>query len=227
MHPRSQDINPAGACGPQQDHAHRQAGRLGRLTIRLHRCAHALWQREWRFLARLLSQVTRWLTGTEIHPGAHIGRQFTITHGMGIVIGETAVVGDRVTLSHGVTLGGTGKARGKRHPTIMNNVTIGIDARILGAITIGDGAVIASGAVVIADVPPHSMVAGIPASVILRDLHRRSDVPDDACMAQAHTHLRQQLATHILDLTQRVARLEHQTVTPTQEIDHAAASVEA
>lgn len=135
-------------------------------AILLHRVAHVLWQRGMPFVPRLISQINRFLTGIEIHPGAHIGRGFFIDHGMGVVVGETTIIGDRVTLYQGVTLGGTGKECGKRHPTIEDDVVIGVDASVLGAITIGQGAKIGGGAVVVKDVPPHATAVGVPARVV-------------------------------------------------------------
>jgi serine O-acetyltransferase len=136
-------------------------------AIVLHRFAHQL--RAWRVpvLPRMLSHVNRWLTGVEIHPAATIGRGLFIDHGMGLVIGETSEVGDFVTLHQGVTLGGTGKEKGKRHPTLGNNVYVGVGAKILGAVTIGDSARIGAGAVVLNDVPPHATAVGVPAKVVV------------------------------------------------------------
>ena len=136
-------------------------------ALRLHRIANWLWHRNLRWLARLTSHVGRFLTGIEIHPGATIGRRFFIDHGMGVVIGETAEIGDDVTLYHGVTLGGTSWNKGKRHPTLRNGVVVGAGAKILGPIVVGDGAKIGSNAVVVKDVPPGASAVGIPARVIL------------------------------------------------------------
>ena len=137
----------------------------------LHRVANFLWCHHLRLLARLLSQFNRFLTGIEIHPGAGIGRRFFIDHGAGVVIGETAEIGDDVLLYQGAVLGGTSLKKGKRHPTLGNNVVIGAGAVTLGAITIGDGARIGSGSVVIKSVPPGATVVGIPGRVI--DEHRK------------------------------------------------------
>lgn len=128
-----------------------------------HRVAHALWRRGRRFPARALSQVTRWLTGIEIHPGATIGRRFFIDHGMGVVIGETAEVGDDVMLYHGVTLGGRTRDGGKRHPTLEDGVAVGAGAKILGPIVIGAHSVIGANAVVTKDAPADSVLVGVPA----------------------------------------------------------------
>lgn len=131
-----------------------------------YRVAHWLRSKGVPILPRVLSQVARWLTGIEIHPGATIGKRFFIDHGMGVVIGETAEIGDDVTLFQGVTLGGTGKERGKRHPTIGNHVVVGAGAKILGAIRIGDNVKIGANSVVLKSVPPHSTVIGVPARII-------------------------------------------------------------
>ncbi len=137
----------------------------------LHRLAHFLWQYKLKFAARFLSHVTRFLTGIEIHPRAKIGRRFFIDHGAGVVIGETAEVGDNVLIYQGVVLGGTSLKKEKRHPTVGNNVVIGTGAVALGAITIGDGARIGSGSVVIKSVPPGATVVGIPGTVV-EDRHK-------------------------------------------------------
>lgn len=138
-------------------------------AIWAHHFNHWLWQHRLRFLARFGSQVARFFTGVEIHPGAQLGRRFFIDHGMGIVIGETAIVGDDVTLYQGVTLGGTGKEKGKRHPTIGNQVTIGSGAKILGNITVGDNCRVGAGSVVLRNVPPNSTIVGVPGHLVLRD----------------------------------------------------------
>jgi len=131
-----------------------------------HRLAHRLWGMGLKWLARLVSHASRWLTGIEIHPGATIRRRFFIDHGMGVVIGETAEIGDDCTLYHGVTLGGTSWNKGKRHPTLGKGVVVGAGAKILGPITVGDGARIGSNAVVVRDVPPGATAIGIPARII-------------------------------------------------------------
>lgn len=130
-----------------------------------YRIAHGLYKIKLFFLARLISQLGRFFTGIEIHPGAKIGKGLFIDHGMGIVIGETAEIGDNVTIYHGVTLGGTGKDKGKRHPTIGNNVIIGCGAKILGPISIGDGAKIGANSVVLKNVPKGKTAVGIPAVI--------------------------------------------------------------
>ena len=135
-------------------------------AVLFHKISHFLYEKKWFFLARLISQIARFLTGIEIHPGAKIGRRFFIDHGMGVVIGETAEVGDDVMMYHQVTLGGTGKECGKRHPTIKNGVTIAAGSKILGAITIGENAKIGANSVVLKNVPANATVVGIPARVV-------------------------------------------------------------
>lgn len=135
-------------------------------AIWIHRISYKLWQRNFKLLARLLSTFSRWLTGIEIHPGATIGRRFFIDHGMGVVIGETAEIGDDVTLYHGVTLGGTSWNAGKRHPTLADNVVIGAGAKVLGPITIGKGGKVGSNSVVVKDVPENATAVGIPARIV-------------------------------------------------------------
>ena len=149
-----------------------------------HRIAHAFYKKKFYFIARCISQISRFFTGIEIHPGARIGRRFFIDHGMGVVIGETCEIGDNVTVFQGVTLGGTGKEKGKRHPTIQDNVLIATGAKVLGSITIGENSKIGAGSVVLKEVPPNSTVVGIPGRVVIqdgikikRDLNH-SDLPD-------------------------------------------------
>lgn len=134
-----------------------------------HRIAHALFKRKFFFLARAVSQVSRFFTGIEIHPGAKIGRRFFIDHGMGVVIGETCEIGNDVTIFQGVTLGGTGKQRGKRHPTLHDNVLVATGAKVLGSITIGENSKVGAGSVVLKNVPPNSTVVGIPGTVVVQD----------------------------------------------------------
>lgn len=149
-----------------------------------HRIAHAFYKRKLFFIARVISQVSRFFTGIEIHPGAKIGRRFFIDHGMGVVIGETCEIGDNVTVFQGVTLGGTGKEKGKRHPTIKDNALIATGAKVLGSITIGENSKIGAGSVVLKEVPPNSTVVGIPGKVVIQDGVRikrdlnHSDLPD-------------------------------------------------
>lgn len=135
-------------------------------AIWLHRLSHRLWRKNWLWLARFISTFARWLTGIEIHPGATIGKRFFIDHGMGVVIGETAEIGDDVTLYHGVTLGGTSWNVGKRHPTLKDGVVVGAGAKVLGPITINKNAKVGSNSVVIKDVPKDTTVLGIPGRVV-------------------------------------------------------------
>lgn len=134
-----------------------------------HRIAHFFYKIRLKFIARLISQLARLFTGIEIHPGAVIGKGLLIDHGMGVVIGETAVIGDNCTIYQGVTLGGTGKEKGKRHPTLGNNVVVGSGAKVLGPFTVGDNSKIAAGAVVLTEVPPDSTCVGVPARVVKKD----------------------------------------------------------
>ncbi|MBY0095386.1 serine O-acetyltransferase [Mesobacillus maritimus] len=149
-----------------------------------HRLAHALFKRKLYFIARIISQISRFFTGIEIHPGAKIGRRLFIDHGMGVVIGETCEIGDNVTIYQGVTLGGTGKEKGKRHPTVKDNALIATGAKVLGSITIGENSKIGGGSVVLKDVPPNSTVVGVPGRVVIQDGVKikkdlnHSDLPD-------------------------------------------------
>lgn len=138
-------------------------------AIWAHRLAHAFYKRKFYFIARVISQASRFFTGIEIHPGAKIGRRFFIDHGMGVVIGETCEIGDNVTVFQGVTLGGTGKEKGKRHPTIKDNALIATGAKVLGSITIGENSKIGAGSVVLKEVPANSTVVGVPGKVVIQD----------------------------------------------------------
>lgn len=177
-------------------------------ALTLHRVSHRLWRMGVPFVPRLLSQLGRWLTGIEIHPGARVGDAVFIDHGMGVVIGETAEVGDRVTLYQQVTLGGTGKQGGKRHPTLGSDVVVGVGASVLGAITVGTGARVGAGAVLLHDLPPYSTATGIPARIVqTRDpvtgtLRRLERLPDpEGVMLQA-------LNTKVHELEDRIGQLE-------------------
>ena len=146
-------------------------------AIWFHRAAHWLWRRDLKLLGRLTSELSRWLTGIEIHPGATIGRRFFIDHGMGVVIGETAEIGDDVLLYQGVTLGGTSLTKEKRHPTIEDHVMISAGAAVIGPVRIGRGSRIGAGAVVVSSAPPYSTIVGIPGKVVEGD-RPRGDVTD-------------------------------------------------
>ena len=173
-------------------------------AVWMHRGAHALYVREHRFTARLVSQISRFLTGIEIHPGARIGRGLFIDHGMGVVIGETAEIGDDVTLYQGVTLGGTGKQGGKRHPTVGDRVIVGTGAQVLGPLIIGDDAKVGAGAIVIKDVPADTTVVGNPGRPVAAS-GRRVPGPE-----LEHTRLPDPIAETLETLTRRVTELEHQ-----------------
>jgi serine O-acetyltransferase len=184
----------------------------------LHRITHRLWALGLRWLARWLAHFGRWFTGIEIHPGATIGRRFFIDHGMGVVIGETAEIGDDVTLYHGVTLGGTTWNRGKRHPTLGNGVVVGAGAKLLGPIIVGDYAKVGSNAVVVKDVPPGATAVGIPARIIMAELDQAREAHaaklgfsayglssrDDDPVAQAIRGL----TDHTAELEARIAELD-------------------
>lgn len=175
-------------------------------ALLLHRLAHSLYKRKWFVLARFISHFSRHITGIEIHPGAVIGEGVFIDHGMGVVIGETAEIGNNVTLFQGVTLGGTGKEKGKRHPTIGNNVVIAAGAKVLGAITIGDNVKIGSGSVVLNDVPSGSTVVGIPGRVVSRNGFRVARSQDEVDLY--HNQLPDPVADLITSLQRQVEDLE-------------------
>ncbi len=178
-------------------------------AIMAHRIIHRLWQWKLRLLARWLSQVAKFFTNIEIHPGATIGEGFFIDHGTGTVIGETSEIGDGVTLFQGVTLGGTGKECGKRHPTLEDNVTVGAHAQILGAITVGEGSVIGAAAVVLDDIPPYCTVVGRKAYVARRGGERVYDFRHDQVM-RAEDPAIQQLLDGIRQLEEEVSTLKAQ-----------------
>ena len=170
----------------------------------LHRVAHTLWTHGIRLPARLISQLSRFLTGIEIHPGATIGPGLFIDHGMGVVIGETAEIGEDVTIYQGVTLGGTGKESGKRRPTVRDRVIVGTGARVLGPLEIGEGAKIGAGAIVIRNVPPNSTVVGNPGRTVVQDGRRVTPSRPDI----EHTRLPDPMADAIVRLVQRLGELE-------------------
>jgi serine O-acetyltransferase len=172
-----------------------------------YRCNHWLWSHNFFLLARWLSQVARFLTGIEIHPGAQIGRRFFIDHGHGVVIGETAIVGDDVLIYQGVTLGGTGKEHGKRHPTLLDKVVVGGGAKILGNITIGRNCRIGAGSVVLRDVPDDSTVVGVPGHIIFRE-GKRVVITDPKQINDPLSEALAAVATEVKRLSERVRHLE-------------------
>lgn len=166
-----------------------------------YRIAHAFYKIHFFFTARFISQVARFFTGIEIHPGAKIGKRFFIDHGLGVVIGETAIIGDDVLLYQGATLGGTGIVKGKRHPTVGNNVVIGAGAKVLGNIVIGDNSYIGANAVVIKDVPANSTVVGVPGRITKQD-GKKMDISLD------HVHILDPIMESIEELQDKINKLE-------------------
>lgn len=177
-------------------------------AVWMYRFNHWLWTHGIRTTARWLSQVARFLTGIEIHPGAVIGHRFFIDHGMGVVVGETAIVGDDVTLYQGVTLGGTGKEKGKRHPTVMNNVVIGGGAKILGNITIGENCRVGAGSVVLRDVPDNSTIVGVPGHIVFQN-GKRVVITDPKQINDPLSEALAALANRVQELSKRVEQLDH------------------
>ncbi|MGO9085007.1 MAG: serine O-acetyltransferase EpsC [Candidatus Sulfotelmatobacter sp.] len=176
-------------------------------AVWFYRVNHWLWNHRLFLAGRWLSQVARLLTGIEIHPGAKLGRRLFIDHGMGVVIGETSTVGDDVTLFQGVTLGGTGKEHGKRHPTIEDNVVVGGGSKILGNITVGKNSRIGAGSVVLRNVPEHSTVVGVPGHIIFRE-GKRVVITDPKQIADPLSEALAAVATEVSKLRERVQRLE-------------------
>jgi serine O-acetyltransferase len=172
-----------------------------------YRVNHWLWKHGMRVLARWLSQVARLLTGIEIHPGAQIGKRLFIDHGMGVVVGETTIIGDEVTIYQGVTLGGTGKEQGKRHPTIGNGVVIGAGSRVLGNIEIGNNSRIGAGSVVLRSVPDDSTVVGVPGHIIFRN-GKRVVITDPKQITDPLSEALSVVATQVKELQKRVHELE-------------------
>ncbi|MBR4858472.1 MAG: serine O-acetyltransferase [Clostridia bacterium] len=196
------------ACVKDRDPAARSVLEIlllypGLKAIRMHRLANRFYKKKMYFTARWISQRASKKTGVEIHPAVQIGKRFFIDHGTGVVIGETTIIGDDVTIYQGVTLGGTGKDTGKRHPTIGNNVMIGAGAKVLGPLNIGDNSKIASGAVVLNDIPPDSTAVGVPARVVKREGMRVDDldqvhIPDPVAQEIAR------LETEIIELKKQI-----------------------
>jgi serine O-acetyltransferase len=181
----------------------------GLKAIWFHRVAHWLWKRNFKLLARVISQISRFLTQIEIHPGATIGQGVFIDHGSGVVIGETAEIHDNVTIYQGVTLGGTGKEKGKRHPTIMNDVVIGNGARILGSFTVGSNSRIGAGAVVLREVPPNSTVVGNPGRIVVQNGVRVEQL-DHVHMPDPVANMLDQMQRQLDKLTRRIEHLEQE-----------------
>ncbi|MFB6344860.1 MAG: serine O-acetyltransferase [bacterium] len=181
-------------------------------AILMHRIAHWFFNIGLVLIARMISHFNRFVTGIEIHPGAEIGTGFFIDHGMGVVIGETSVIGHDVTLFQGVTLGGTGKTRTKRHPTLEDNVVVGAGAKVLGDITIGQGSRIGSGSVVVQSVQPNSTVVGIPGRVVKREGEKIPTVSLD------HTDLPDPVVESMHTLQERIDDLQHQLIELKQKV---------
>ncbi|SDF85686.1 serine O-acetyltransferase [Sporolituus thermophilus] len=189
-------------------------------AIWLHRIAHRLYKRGWIVLPRLISNFARFLTGIEIHPGAKIGEGLFIDHGTGVVIGETAEIGRNVTLYQGVTLGGTGKEKGKRHPTIGDNVVVASGAKVLGSFKVGDNSKIGAGSVVLKEVPPNSTVVGIPGRVVVKDGKRIDDIDLE------HNNLPDPVAEMLNCMHRKIEKLEARIAQLEEELNkHGAKSV--
>ncbi|HYG59831.1 MAG TPA: serine O-acetyltransferase [Symbiobacteriaceae bacterium] len=181
----------------------------GLKVIWSHRIAHWLWVRNWKLLARVISQLARFFTQIEIHPGATIGEGFFIDHGSGVVIGETAEIGNNVTLYQGVTLGGTGKEKGKRHPTLGDDVVVGNGARVLGSFTVGEGSRIGAGAVVLREVPPYSTVVGNPGRLV-RSGGRKVDLLDHVNLPDPVASLMDAMNKEMQELRRRIETVENE-----------------
>lgn len=182
-------------------------------AVWFYRLAHFLWKKELQVLAKLISNFARFLTGIEIHPGAQIGRRLLIDHGAGVVIGETCEIGDDVTIYQGVTLGGTGKEKGKRHPTIGNHVLIATGAKILGSMKIGDYSKIGAGSVVLREVPPYSTVVGIPGRIVIRDGLRITDELDQVNLPDPVADMVRTMQYQIDSLKKEIELLKKERVT--------------
>lgn len=193
------------ACVRERDPAARSTWQIlflypGLKAIRMYRRAHWFYQRKHYFIARAISQRAARKTGIEIHPAAQIGRRFFIDHGTGVVIGETTIIGDNVTLYQGVTLGGTGKDVGKRHPTLGNNVMVGAGAKVLGPFRVGDNSNIAAGAVVLEEVPPNSTAVGVPARIVKQNGVRVDSLDQ--------VHMPDPLSQELCRLTMQIEKLQ-------------------
>ena len=214
------------ACVFERDPAARSSWEVvtcypGLHALTLHRLSHWLWQNRFRWLARFCSHLGRFFTGIEIHPGATVGRRVFIDHGMGVVIGETAEIGDDCTLYHGVTLGGTSWQKGKRHPTLLTGVVVGAGAKVIGPIVIGEGAKIGSNAVVVKDVPAGATAVGIPARVILdeRDKSREEKAAKLGFSAYAVTRDDDPISNAIEGLLDHSNEMENRMLMILKEIE--------
>jgi serine O-acetyltransferase len=190
-----------------------------------YRVHHWLWIHGWQFVARAMSQAARLITGIEIHPGAEIGHRFFIDHGMGVVIGETTIIGDDVTVFQGVTLGGTGKETGKRHPTIRNNVVIGTGARVLGNIVVGENSRVGANSVVLRDVPDNSTVVGVPGHIVLRH-GKRVVITDPKQINDPLSDALAAVAKEVKKLKEEVRELQGQQLMPVDGEDGLQAVIE-
>lgn len=182
----------------------------GVAAVMWYRAAHFFYRHNHKFIARWISQCVRFWTGIEIHPGAQIGKGLFIDHGMGVVIGETAVIGDDCTIYQGVTLGGTGKEKGKRHPTLGNRVMVGSGAKVLGPFTVGDDSKIAAGAVVLSEVPPDSTCVGVPARIVKREGVRVCEDLDQVKIPDPVSLQLCTLSVHIAGLEKKIRQMEEQ-----------------
>ena len=191
-------------------------------AIWFHRLAHPLYKRGWVLLPRLISNISRFLTGIEIHPGAKLGEGLFIDHGTGVVIGETAEIGDNVTLYQGVTLGGTGKEKGKRHPTIGNNVVVATGAKVLGSFTVGDNSKIGAGSVVLHAVPPNSTVVGIPGQVVVKDGKKVNELSgsEEYDIDLEHDQLPDPIAEMLICMHRNMTKMENRIAQLEEEVKH-------
>ncbi len=190
-------------------------------AVLMHRFAHAFYRRGWFITARLLSHVCRFFTGIEIHPGAKISEGLFIDHGSGVVIGETAEIGHNVTIYQGVTLGGTGKEKGKRHPTIGDNVVVSVGAKVLGSFTVGKNSKIGAGSVVLKEIPPDSTVVGVPGKVVARNGRKVADAGEDIdlrhdLLPDPVADMMACLQTKIKNLEKRISQMEENHTLPVQ-----------
>lgn len=191
----------------------------GIAAVMWHRPAHFLYKHNIKFLARMISQCVRFWTGIEIHPGAQIGKGLFIDHGMGVIIGETTIIGDDCTIYQGVTLGGTGKDTGKRHPTLGNNIVVGSGAKVLGPFSVGDNSKIAAGAVVLSEVPPNSTCVGVPARIVKRE-GVKVDHSTDLDQVKIPDPVSMQLCTlsvHVAKLEKQLAELKNNSADDSAE----------